>query len=81
MTIEEIQNLKPGDEIARDDGAVGFVMAGRPGGRITVRWVDTKGRGSNETLEPFRLISMARGAPPPPAASNDDKLVRVRVAR
>jgi hypothetical protein len=54
----------------------GFVMRVVPGNDITVRWLDTQGKWSDETFEPWRLSSMARIN-----VSDDDKLVRVRITR
>jgi hypothetical protein len=63
MTTQEISNLQLGDEVARDDGAIGFVLK-NSSTAIELCWVSAWGARSVETLQPFKLISMARNLPP-----------------
>lgn len=59
MTIEEIQNLQLGDELIREDGAIGFMLLPKAG-HHNVYWVDRQGGRTIEIVDSWQMIPWAR---------------------
>jgi hypothetical protein len=60
MNFQELKWVRVGEELWRGDGAIGIVLK-REGERIEIAWVDNQGQRSFQTLESFKLLSMACG--------------------